>query len=74
MAMVEMRSQLAIERAGLVTLHLQPARRSSIPTKIDLQYSRPLSSVSFWQAKLFGRESKRAAGGDTSVIMEEQGW
>ena len=31
-AMVEMRSQLAIERAGLVTLHLQPARRSSIPT------------------------------------------
>src|SRR6266446_7402009 len=34
-ALVEMRSQLAIERAGLVTLHLQPARRSSIPT-IDL--------------------------------------
>src|SRR5258708_25250901 len=34
-AMVEMRTQLAIERAGLVTLHLQPARRSSIPT-IDL--------------------------------------
>ena len=32
MAMVEMRTQLAIERAGLVTLHLQPARRSSIPT------------------------------------------
>src|SRR5580704_12936956 len=31
-AMVEMRSQLAIERAGLVTLHLQLARRSSIPT------------------------------------------
>src|ERR1700719_4371782 len=31
-AMVEMRSQLAIERAGLVTQHLQPARRSSIPT------------------------------------------
>jgi hypothetical protein len=31
-AMVEMRSQLAIERAGLVTLRLQPARRSSIPT------------------------------------------
>ena len=30
--MVEMRSQLAIERAGLVTLHLQLARRSSIPT------------------------------------------
>jgi hypothetical protein len=30
--MVEMRTQLAIERAGLVTLHLQPARRSSIPT------------------------------------------
>src|ERR1700687_4920769 len=33
-ARVEMRTQLAIERAGLVTLHLQPARRSSIPTKI----------------------------------------
>jgi len=32
-AMVEMRTQFAIERAGLVTLHLQPARRSSIPTK-----------------------------------------
>ncbi len=31
-AMVEMRTQLAIERAGLVTLHLQLARRSSIPT------------------------------------------
>jgi hypothetical protein len=30
--MVKMRTQLAIERAGLVTLHLQPARRSSIPT------------------------------------------
>src|SRR6266478_9344522 len=35
-AMVEMRSQLAIERAGLVTLHLQPARRSSIPTNDPL--------------------------------------
>ncbi len=32
-AMVEMRTQLAIERAGLVTLHLQLARRSSIPTQ-----------------------------------------
>src|ERR1700730_14126374 len=32
-ARVEMRTQLAIERAGLVTLHLQPARRSSIPTR-----------------------------------------
>ena len=31
-AMVEMRSHLAIERARLVTLHLQQARRSSIPT------------------------------------------
>src|ERR1017187_2304123 len=31
-AMVEMRTQLAIERASLVTLPLQPARRSSIPT------------------------------------------
>jgi hypothetical protein len=32
LAMVEMRSHLAIERARLVTLHLQLARRSSIPT------------------------------------------
>jgi hypothetical protein len=31
-AMVEMGSHLAIERARLVTLHLQQARRSSIPT------------------------------------------
>ena len=30
--MVEMRSHLAIQRARLVTLHLQQARRSSIPT------------------------------------------
>src|SRR5260370_41668035 len=35
-AMVEMRTQLAIERAGLVTLHLQPARRSSIPTIVGV--------------------------------------
>src|SRR5215510_5594664 len=33
-AMVEMRSHLAIERARLVTLHLQQARRSSIPTNM----------------------------------------
>src|SRR5215831_9079137 len=33
-AMVEMRSHLAIERARLVTLHLQQARRSSIPTTL----------------------------------------
>ena len=33
-ATVEMRTQLAIERAGLVTLHLSPARRSSIPTAV----------------------------------------
>jgi hypothetical protein len=32
-AMVEMRTQFAIERADLVTLHLQPARQSSIPTE-----------------------------------------
>jgi hypothetical protein len=36
-AMVEMRTQLAIERAGLVTLHLQPSRRSSIPTRTQEQ-------------------------------------
>lgn len=35
--MVEMRTQLAIERAGLVTLHLPLARRSSIPTTIVRQ-------------------------------------
>ena len=35
-AMVEMRSHLAIERARLVTLHLQQARRSSIPTEVGL--------------------------------------
>src|SRR6201993_1202118 len=39
-AMVEMRSQLAIERAGLVTLHLQPARRSFIPT-IGIRGAKP---------------------------------
>ena len=33
-AMVEMRSHLVIERARLVTLHLQQARRSSIPTTL----------------------------------------
>ena len=33
-AMVEMRSHLAIERARLVTPHLQQARRSSIPTTL----------------------------------------
>jgi len=32
---VEMRSHLATERAGMVTLHLQPARPSSIPTLAD---------------------------------------
>ena len=32
-AMVEMCTHLAIERARKVTLHLQQARRSSIPTK-----------------------------------------
>ena len=39
-ARVEMRSHLAIERASLVTLHLQLSRRSSIPTN-----SRPASSA-----------------------------
>ena len=43
-ARVEMRTQLAIERAGLVTLHLQPARRSSIPTK-TLNERRLISST-----------------------------
>ena len=40
-AMVEMRTQLAIERAGLVTLYLQPTRRSSIPTIIQSNRSEP---------------------------------
>jgi len=44
-AMVEMRTQLAIERAGLVTLHLQPARRSSIPTKIPLCRSKRVNRL-----------------------------
>ena len=41
-AMVEMRTQFAIERADLVTLHLQLARRSSIPTEITLAARRGL--------------------------------
>jgi hypothetical protein len=41
--MVEMRSHLAIERARLVTLHLQQARRSSIPTGAVLQEKAPNS-------------------------------
>ena len=44
-AMVEMRTQLAIERADLVTLHLQPARRSSIPTAITPAASRGLKEA-----------------------------
>src|SRR5262249_4342597 len=40
-ARMEMRSHLAIERARLVTLHLPPARRSSIPTKTVLQEKVP---------------------------------
>ena len=32
-AMVEMRSQLAIERAGLVTLHLQPGASELYPNQ-----------------------------------------
>ena len=46
-AMVEMRTQLAIERAGLVTLHLQPARRSSIPTKTPVTKS--MSANADWR-------------------------
>src|SRR5260370_30116381 len=45
-AMVEIRTQLAIERAGLVTLHLQPARRSSIPTSVAIDLSL-LSDLTF---------------------------
>jgi len=43
--MVEMRTQFAIERADLVTLHLQPARRSSIPTEITLAARRGLKEA-----------------------------
>ena len=43
--MVEMRTQLAIERADLVTLHLQPTRRSSIPTEITLAARRGLKEA-----------------------------
>src|SRR5712692_4484040 len=51
-AMVEMRSQLAIERAGLVTLHLQLARRSSIPTKMA---GAGILSVTAWFRQLRAR-------------------
>src|SRR6266480_4340032 len=45
-AIVEMRTQFAIEeRADLVTLHLQPARRSSIPTEITLAARRGLKEA-----------------------------
>jgi hypothetical protein len=43
--MVEMRTQFAIERADLVTLHLQPARQSSIPTEITLAARRGLKEA-----------------------------
>ena len=43
--MVAMRTQFAIERAGLVTLHLQPARLSSIPTEIKLAVRRGLKEA-----------------------------
>ena len=46
-AMVEMRSHLAIERARLVTLHLQQARRSSIPTVLPLAKGATYQSL-FW--------------------------
>jgi hypothetical protein len=52
-ATVEMRSQLAIERAGLVTLHLQLARRSSIPTvdRVVAKFSSPIPPGSFGRVK-----------------------
>jgi len=43
--MVEMRTQFAIERADLVTLHLQPARQSSIPTETTLAARRGLKEA-----------------------------
>jgi hypothetical protein len=66
-AMVEMRTQLAIERAGLVTLHLQPARRSSIPTMFPAAavlsfnfFGLPSSVVGFRHRRGLPRESFRA--------------
>jgi hypothetical protein len=47
-AMVEMCTRLAIERARTVTLHLQQARRSSIPTNLRLAHL-PLNGFS-WRA------------------------
>jgi hypothetical protein len=60
-AMVEMWTRLAIERARTVTLHLQQARRSSIPT--------------FWPASLgilahnfrVARENEAARAADASA-------
>jgi len=40
-AMVELGTRLVIERAGTVTLRLQLARRSSIPTGVGLQEQAP---------------------------------
>ena len=54
-AMVEMRTQLAIERAGLVTLHLQPARRSSIPTRTPPRQAGEVVGVNAWFHQLTGK-------------------
>ena len=57
-AMVEMRTQLAIERAGLVTLHLQPARRSSIPTRTRAPVYRLIWLLRAWRRALQHIESQ----------------
>jgi hypothetical protein len=54
-----MRTQLAIERAGLVTLHLQPARRSSIPTAQIHSHRPPTILWEFRQAQLLQRRIRR---------------
>src|ERR1700732_2396747 len=60
-AMVEMRTQLAIERAGLVTLYLQLARRSSIPTIDPGRWcERPITTVTLVRASECSREAATA--------------
>jgi hypothetical protein len=61
-AMVEMRTQLVIERAGLVTLHLQLARRSSIPTIDRASWVEPSRQIP--------RSAKMPCGGGLSGALE----
>jgi hypothetical protein len=63
-AMVETRTHLAIERAGLVTLHLQLARRSSIPTIDRVEHGGPCSPVRYFLV------SRPALSGDRKLFLE----